>query len=127
MNSDIRLSVGFFDHPKIIKLERQLGLEGLTALLRLWLWAAQNRPSGILSGMDCEDIEIAARWQGEPTAFNAVATALRLLDNVAGTHQIHDWQQHNTWQSDAENRSNASRMARMAKTHPEIYKVLEEA
>lgn len=127
MNSDIRLSVGFFDHPKIIKLERQLGLEGLTALLRLWLWAAQNRPSGILSGMDGEDIEIAARWKGEPTAFNAVTRALRLLDNVAGTHQIHDWQEHNTWQSDAENRSNASRLARMAKTHPEIYKILEEA
>lgn len=36
MNNDIRLSVGFFDHPKIIKLERQLGLEGVTALLRLW-------------------------------------------------------------------------------------------
>lgn len=127
MNNDIRLSVGFFDHPKIIKLERQLGLEGLTALLRLWLWAAQNRPSGILSGMDGEDIEIAARWKGEPTAFNAVTTALRLLDNVAGIHQIHDWQEHNTWQSDAENRSNASRLARMAKTHPEIYKILEEA
>lgn len=127
MNSDIRLSVGFFDHPKIIKLERQLGLEGLTALLRLWLWAAQNRPSGILSGMDGEDIEIAARWKGEAGAFNGVVTRLKLLDTVGGMFQIHDWQEHNTWQSDAENRSNASRLARMAKTHPEIYKILEEA
>lgn len=98
MNSDIRLSVGFFDHPKIIKLERQLGLEGVTALLRLWLWAAQNRPSGILSGMDGEDIEIAARWKGEPTAFNGVATRLKLLDTVGEIFQIHDWQDHNTWQ-----------------------------
>lgn len=127
MNSDIRLSVGFFDHPKIIKLERQLGLEGLTALLRLWLWAAQNRPSGILSGMDEEDIEIAARWKGEPRAFNGVITCLKLLDDMGGMFQIHDWQEHNAWQSDAENRSNASRLARMAKTHPEIYKTLEHA
>ena len=29
MNSDIRLSVGFFDHPKTVKLERQLGHEGI--------------------------------------------------------------------------------------------------
>ena len=127
MNSDIRLSVGFFDHPKIIKLERQLGLEGVAALLRLWLWAAQNRPSGILSGMDEEDIEIAARWKGEARAFNGVITRLKLLDTVSGIFQIHDWQEHNTWQSDAENRSNASRLARMAKTHPEIYRVLEDA
>ena len=76
MNSDIRLSVGFFDHPKIIKLERLLDLEGVVALMRLWLWAAQNRPSGILSGMDEEDIEIAARWKGDPRAFNAVVTRL---------------------------------------------------
>mgnify|MGYP000243346383 CR=1 FL=1 len=60
MNRDIRLSVGFFDHPKIIKLERQLGYEGVIALIRLWLWVAQNRPSGLLSGMDDEDIAIAA-------------------------------------------------------------------
>lgn len=127
MNSDIRLSVGFFDHPKIIKLERQLGLEGVTALLRLWLWAVQNRPSGVLSGMDEEDIEIAARWKNEPGAFNGVVTRLKLLDTVGGMFQIHDWQEHNTWQSEAENRSNASRLSRMAKTHPEIYKMLDDA
>lgn len=81
MNIDIRLSVGFFDHPKIIKLERQLGLEGVTALLRLWLWAAQNRPSGMLSGMDGEDIEIAARWKGD----KAEVEAGKVLDAI-GRH-----------------------------------------
>ena len=104
MNSDIRLSIGFFDHPKIIKLERQLGLEGVIALMRLWLWAAQNRPSGALSGMDDEDIAIAARWNGEATAFKDVVTRLKLLDNVGDVYHIHDWQEHNAWQPDAENR-----------------------
>ena len=127
MNRDIRLSVGFFDHPKIIKLERQLGYEGVIALIRLWLWVAQNRPSGLLSGMDDEDIAIAARWNGEATAFMDVITRLRLLDVESDTCLIHDWQEHNTWQSEAENRSNASRLSRMAKTHPDIYKILEQA
>ena len=127
MNRDIRLSVGFFDHPKIIKLERQLGYEGVIALIRLWLWVAQNRPSGLLSGMDDEDIAIAARWNGEVTAFKDVITRLRLLDVEGDTCLIHDWQEHNTWQSEAENRSNASRLSRMAKTHPDIYKILEQA
>ncbi len=130
MNKDIRLSVGFFDHPKIIKLERKLGLEGVAALLRLWIWAAQNRPSGILSGMDNDDIEIVARWNGVANEFNAVTRELKLLDCVneeQNLYAIHDWQEHNAWQSDAENRSNASRLARMAKTHPEIYAELEKA
>jgi len=127
MNTDIRLSVGFFDHPKTIKLERQLGLPGVVSLIRLWLWAAQNRPSGVLSGMDEEDIEIAARWNGEQGAFNAVATAVRFFDCVDGVYHIHDWQAHNAWQADAENRSDASRLSRMAKTFPDAYKMLEEA
>jgi hypothetical protein len=127
MNSDIRLSVGFFDHPKTIKLERQLGHEGVIALMRLWLWTAQNRPSGILSGMDGDDIEIAARWNGVQGAFNAAVTAVKFLDCIDGVYHIHDWQDHNAWQSGAENRSNTSRLSRMAKTHPDVCKILEDA
>ena len=127
MNSDIRLSIGFLDHPKTVKLQRQLGEAGVLSLLRLWLWAAQNRPSGILIGMDEDDIEIAARWEGEKGAFNAVATRLRFLDTLEGTYRIHNWTERNTWQSDAERRSGASRMARMAKTRPDLYKLLEHA
>lgn len=127
MNSDIRLSVGFFDHPKTIKLDRQLGHEGIIALMRLWLWAAQNRPSGVLSGMDEDDIEIAARWNGAQGKFNAVATAVKFLNCVDGVYHIHDWQEHNAWQAESESRSNASRLSRMAKTYPEVYKLLDTA
>jgi len=127
MNSDIRLSIGFLDHPKTVKLQRQLGDAGILSLLRLWLWTAQNRPSGILIGMDDDDIEIAARWEGEKGTFNAVATRLRFLDKLEGTYRVHNWKERNTWQSDAERRSGASRMARMAKTHPDLYQLLEQA
>ena len=77
--------------------------------------------------MDEDDIEIAARWEGEKGAFNAVATRLRFLDTLEGTYRIHNWTERNTWQSDAERRSGASRMARMAKTRPDLYKLLEHA
>lgn len=69
MNTDIRLSVGFWQHPKTRKLIKRLGLEAIRSLQILWLWAAQNRPDGVLSGMDWEDIELAADWQGEERAF----------------------------------------------------------
>lgn len=69
MNTDIRLSVGFWQHPKTKKTVKRLGLEGIRSLQVLWLWAAQNKPDGNLVGMDWEDIELAADWQGEERAF----------------------------------------------------------
>lgn len=69
MNCDIRLSTEFWQHPKTRKLAKRLGLEGVRSLQILWLWAARNRPDGNLGGMDWEDIELAADWQGEERAF----------------------------------------------------------
>ena len=127
MNTDIRLSIGFFSHPKIKKLRRKLGAEGLLALQTLWLWAAQNRPDGVLSSMGKDDIELAADWPEEEGAFLAALVELRLLDAEADSYRLHNWEERNPWQSEAGNRSDASRLARMAKTHPVEYKALEQA
>ena len=127
MNTDFRIHVDFFSHFKTIKLERQLGAEGVLSLIRLWAWVAKNRPDGILTGMSEEDIEIAARWNGEQRAFNGVITTLNFVNLVDGVYQIHDWKDHNEWQAQASQRSDASRLTRMAKTHPDIYKMLDSA
>ena len=50
MNADIRISVGFPNHPKTVKLDRRLGFQGIRSLRALWTWAAQNRPDGNLGG-----------------------------------------------------------------------------
>ncbi|MDR2489713.1 MAG: hypothetical protein LBD42_09550 [Desulfovibrio sp.] len=127
MNTDIRLAIGFFDHPKTIKLERQLGLQGVVALMRLWLWAAQNRPDGVLSEMDVDDIEIAARWNGEQRALYDVLTKLRFVDTVDGEPHLHDWKDHNEWQSQAGQRSDSNRLTRLARACPDSYKALVDA
>lgn len=122
MNSDIRLSVGFWEHPKTVKLTRRLGLEGVRSLQILWLWATQNRPDGVLSGMDAEDIEIAAKWTGEPSALYAVLIELRFVDMTTPSdgseppvHSLHGWAKHNSWQAEAEARSEAARKAAKAR------------
>lgn len=127
MNRDIRLAIGFFDHPKTIKLERQLGLQGVVSLVRLWLWAAQNRPDGVLSEMDVDDIEIAARWNGEQRALYDVLTKLRFVDTVDGEPHLHDWKDHNEWQSQAGQRSDSNRLTRLARACPDSYKALVDA
>ena len=98
MNTDIRLSVNFWRNHKIKKLERHLGLEGVKSLQILWLWAAQNRPSGILNNMDADDIECDAEWNGEQDAFINELIDLKLIDVAPdGTYLLHDWEQNNEW------------------------------
>ncbi len=135
MNADIRISVGFPNHPKTVKLERRLGFQGIRSLLALWTWAAQNRPDGDLGGangrtttvrrpLDEEDIEIAAQWPGEPGLFVATLVALGWLDRTERGYLLHEWQQHNPWVAAATDRSDKARFSRMAKTHPDIFKSL---
>ncbi|WP_297672191.1 hypothetical protein [uncultured Desulfovibrio sp.] len=114
MNTDIRLSVGFWQHPKTKKLARRLGLEAVRSLQILWLWAAQNRPDGNLSGMDWEDIELAADWQGEEQAFFTACLGA-WIDEIDGGYVLHDWAEHNPWQAEAEARSDAARKAALAR------------
>ncbi|GEB79242.1 hypothetical protein DDE01_06570 [Desulfovibrio desulfuricans] len=124
MNTDIRLSVGFWSHPKVKRLARRCGLEGVRSLQILWMWAAQNRPDGNLSGMDALDIELAADWLGDEGALVAELHG-RFLDGEEGTWELHDWQEHNSWAAQADDRSDAARLSRLARTAPETAAALK--
>ncbi len=126
MNSDIRLAIGFWDHPKIVKLERRTGLEGVKSLLLLWQWVAQYRPNGYLLGTDWEDIEIASRWHGEGGKFASVLEDLRLIDPLEGEkgYRIHDWEEHNPWASEAKKREDEARLLSLKRWDREKYESL---
>lgn len=108
MNIDIRLSIGFWQHPKTRKLAKRLGLEGVRSLQILWLWAAQNRPDGNLSGMDWEDIELAADWSGEERTFFDFCLGV-WIDEASEGYSLHDWAEHNPWQAECEARREQAR------------------
>ena len=110
MNTDIRISVGFWQHPKTKKTIRRLGLEGVMALQVLWIWAAQNRPDGNLRGMDGEDVELAAGWEGEEGSFFATCLGLWIDEDAEGL-RLHDWEEHNPWVSGSEARRVAASVA----------------
>ena len=124
---DIRIDVEFFSHPKTVKLERRLGLEAVKALMVLWTWAARNRPDGDLSGLENEDIEIAAGWMGEVNKLAPTLNALGWLDGEPGTFRLHQWQEYNPWVAEMQSRSDKARLSRMAQTHPVLYAQLIEA
>ena len=115
MNSDIRLSIGWNKNPKIVKLERKLGPSGVLSLLKLWTFTAQHRPDGILSGMDNDDVAIAADFPGETGSFIAVLEDLRLLDRAGNDWVIHDWKDNNPWASGFKARSEKAKKAIQAR------------
>lgn len=127
MNTDIRLSVGFWRHPKTVKLQRRLGLEAVRSLQILWLWAAQSKPSGDLSGLDDEDISIAADWDGDVGVFASALSAIGFLDGESGGYSLHGWQENNGWASSEPTRSEKGRFSKMKDVIPDVAKALEDA
>ena len=111
MNVDIRLSLGFFDHPKTMKLAKRCGMEAVICLQRLWMWAAEQRPSGVLTGMDEEDIELAAKWQGEEGKFARTLIDLHWLDEKDEQFILHGWDEHQAYASKSEERHSSAKKA----------------
>lgn len=97
MADDARISTAFPRHPKTVKLQRRVGATGCWSLVCLFLWVADNRPDGDLSGMSNEDIEIAAGWSGDPNTFVGALVEVGFLDGQDDVRSIHDWVEHNPW------------------------------
>lgn len=130
---DIRIDTKLLQHPKTIKLYRRLGAEGVLSLIRLWLWAAENRPTGYLLGLSEEDIDLIAGAgqtgpdqtgpdQTRPTSFCAVAKELSWIDVAEdGTLVLHEWSHYNPWAADAPTRSDKARFSKLASVAPAAY------
>ncbi len=93
MNTDIRIDVGFLDHWKTDSVVSACGAEGVLALMRLWVFAAQNKPDGCLTGVKDEMIERIAKWRGESGALISILIETRFIEkNEAGVWCLHDWE-----------------------------------
>jgi len=120
MNTDIRLSTGFWFHPKTKRLIRDAGLEAVRSLQILWCWVAQNRPDGDISDLDCDDIEDAADWNGQRGEFYS-SIRERWIDENEGKLLIHDWQEHNSWAAESGERSDESRLLKLSQVNRSAY------
>lgn len=107
MNTDIRLSVGFWQHPKTFRIEKKLGLKGIRSLQILWRWRAQNRPQGDLVGFDEMDIEFVADWRGKKGLFVEACLETNWIELVEGGYRLHEWSDYNPWQAQATEREEA--------------------
>ena len=108
---DLRISFGILDHPKKIKLQRRCGNESFENLLRLWIFVAQTKPRGKLDGMNDEDIEIAAGWNGESGFFTQSMIDVGFLIIIDSVYHIKDWKDHNGYAYHSPERVEKARMA----------------
>ena len=113
--SDARLSTALPGHPKMKKLVHRLHEAGAWGLVRLILWASENRTSGDLVGLTDEDLELAVDWHGDPGVLIATLEAVGFLDGPEKSRVIHDWLKHQPYVAGAEDRSATSRFAALIK------------
>lgn len=92
MSGDFRVALDFLDHPKTVKLKSLVSAEGVFCLMRLWAFAGNYRPRGILSGMKTQDIAIAAKWTGDSGDFVTALVDSGFLDKLKnGVYRLHNW------------------------------------
>jgi hypothetical protein len=111
VNKDFRVAVSLPTHPKSIKLMRRCGDRAFYCLIRFWAYVAQNRPAGDLSGLDADDIEIAAGWTGQCSELYQALLELRFIEKTESGLMVHDWDDHNGYASHAEDRAEKARKA----------------
>lgn len=76
----MKINTATLNHPRVIKLKRRLGADAVLSLIALWAWAESERPNGLLTGLDEEDLAIVAGWSGDDHFFVTTLLELRLLD-----------------------------------------------
>jgi len=96
MHTYIKIPVNFQRNPKVAKLKRKLGAEGVCALLTLWCFVAESFPSGDITGLDVSEIENAAGWSGAQGLFYTTITDPSCLWIVKseGSISIKNWHKH---------------------------------
>lgn len=110
MNTDFRIGVDFFNHPKIKRLKRRHGDTAVLCLLKLWAFTAIHRCEGRLYEMEKEDILDACEWPGDVEYVDSLHD-FKLLDKDAHWYSIHNWKKHNSWAIGANKRSEKARVA----------------
>jgi hypothetical protein len=111
---DFRIKTSWRTSRKRRRIHRELGADGVLAVVDLWAYVAAERPSGDLAGLTDQDIEDEAAWDGEPGSLIAALIREKLIDGEPGARRVHDWAAHNPYVAGHEERREAARRAGLA-------------
>lgn len=127
---DLRLDVGFVNHPKTKELKAELGLIGPWCLLTLWCYCRQYKPTGDLSGKTDAFIEEAAGWPTDRRGeFIAALLRSGYIEGPQNGRAMHDWDDHQRWALGSDDRQRIARLGgliRSGKTREQADNILNE-
>lgn len=84
-------------HPKLLRLQRSLGIDQPTALglvVNLWLWATDYAPDGNLSDCTPDDLKDATEWEDDGRVLLARLIQFGFVDETDDGLWLHDWQEY---------------------------------
>jgi hypothetical protein len=92
----IQVDANLPSHRKCIRLAARVSDDDAWRfLVRLWSWASQNEPEGIIRGDDARLIvERVCGWRGDAGKLVDAFVVCRWLDETADGLAIHDWAEH---------------------------------
>lgn len=102
----VELQDNFRRNKKVVRLARTLGIKRAEArglLTGLWTELLTQAPDGDLTGLDPEEVEEMADWEGEPgTLYRALLDERpageeprhRFIERTGARLVIHDWEEH---------------------------------
>ena len=90
----LRIDAATLIHPKVGKLSRTLNCsrrEALGIVVSLWCATALSRESGMLDGMDAEDLADVCRWGDDGPDVVAALIAAGWIDETPQGLAVHEW------------------------------------
>ena len=150
MNTDIRIKTSFPNHPKTKKFIKTMGPLGGWMILKLWVFAAQNKSDGWLTNMDATDICVVMEFKGTPRQMlRALLDCPQAADSMKscpgcdvcekgktrkragwlnktkdGFFEIHDWQEHNPYAHASQFRIDRARKGGVARRERKIKQIV---
>lgn len=85
------------DHEKVIDCSSDLKIDKdllVGKLVRLWVWALNNRESGYFREADIQTVAEVMRYSKSARLLVETMVNHRLLDKVDGGYVIHDWDEY---------------------------------
>lgn len=112
-SSDFRVDVDWPNHPKTLMLQAECGGFAPFVLLRLWAFAARQRPDGVLDRLSREAVLLAIQLnpkQEESSKFLDTCIRIGFIDvREDGVLVLHDWQDWQPWVMRRQKRSAAGK------------------
>jgi hypothetical protein len=113
MSLFIRLQCSFFEHRKTKRLKAAIGNDALWLLPRLWTYAAEYHPDGLLPRYDAAELAECLGYTGDAETMLKALLDIGWLDS--NPLRVHDWDEYNAYHQAFSTRAKKAADARWQK------------